>query len=197
MHRRRGLAQRTQPVGRRRIVDPGHISHAAFGRTGVGSLLPGAGGINRHVTDRAPAGIGAPVPPQGRAEQDTVREQFLDAPPRVFRGPLDRRFRQANAGHLRQDVGTALEALDAAGQAGQALDGRGELPGGDAGALIGGTQALTAAAAVVVRAPVAEDAEQADEVAGSVGMIGGGLVTVGAGYAGPFVAVFFCARCCW
>jgi hypothetical protein len=62
--------------------------------------------------------------------------------------------------------------------------------------LIEGTDALAAAAAVVVGPSVTEGSEEADQGAAGVFVIGCGVVAVRAGYAGPWVAVFFCVRYC-
>jgi hypothetical protein len=50
---------------------------------------------------------------------------------------------------------------------------------------------LAAAAAVVIGAAEVERAQDADDMAVAVAMVGGGAVAAGAGYARSFVAVFF------
>src|SRR6202007_2779483 len=98
---------------------------------------------------------------------------------------------QVDAAHLLEQIGAALEGVgDAAGQGGQPLDGGGEMAGGDARLLVEGGQALAAAAAVVVGAPILQRPEETDDEAVAVSVIAGGLLAVGAGYAGAFVAVF-------
>lgn len=118
-------------------------------------------------------------------------QKLGDAPPGVLGGAFDGRFGQADAGHPPQDVDAAVEALDAAGQGGEPLDGRGEVPGRDAGLKVEGASALAAAATVVVGPRTGNHAEEADEIARAVGVVGGGVVTARTGHAGPFVAVFF------
>jgi hypothetical protein len=77
------------------------------------------------------------------------------------------------------------------------LGGRGKAVAIDAGLLIEGTQAKAAASAIVVGTAAGNIAGQADEGTAAVAVIGGGVVAMGTGYAGPLVAVFFCSRCCW
>ena len=57
--------------------------------------------------------------------------------------------------------------------------------------LVEGAVTVTAVPAVIVGALVAEGAEEADEPLFAVVMKGSSVIAVGAGYAGPFVAVFF------
>jgi hypothetical protein len=71
------------------------------------------------------------------------------------------------------------------------LGGRAEAPGGDAGGLVEGEEALAAAAAVVVGAATADQAAQADQGVFALVVEGGGLVAGRAGYSGALVAVFF------
>jgi hypothetical protein len=61
----------------------------------------------------------------------------------------------------------------------------------DARLLVERTDTLTTAAAVIVGPSAADDAEEADQVAAAVGVVGSGAVTAGAGYTGPLVAIFF------
>ena len=63
--------------------------------------------------------------------------------------------------------------------------------GGDAGLVVEGAVPLAAAAAVVVGAAEVEGAEEADEGAVEVGVVGGSVVAVRARYARSGVAVFF------
>src|SRR5205807_7387963 len=112
----------------------------------------------------------------------------LDAAPDVFGGALDGGLRQAHPGRLFQQIGGLLEAVaDAAGQGGEALGGGGQCPLGDAGAVVEGGGAFAAAAAVIVGAGVADGPDDADDGALAVGVIGGGVVAVGAGHTGGFV----------
>ena len=62
---------------------------------------------------------------------------------------------------------------------------------GEAGLLVERGKALAATAAVVEGAAEVERTQNADDMAVAVAMVGSGAVAVGAGYAGPFVAVFF------
>src|SRR6185437_11144887 len=112
-------------------------------------------------------------------------------------GAFDGRFGQANAAHFFQQLASLLEAgADTAGEAGQSLHGGTKMMFVQARLLIEGTDTLAAAAAVVVGAAVTEGSKQADQGAACVVVIGCGVATVRAGYAGPLVAVFFCARYC-
>ena len=123
---------------------------------------------------------------------DWLIEQVGDPFPGVFGGAFNCRFGHAHAAHLLQQVGTALETIaDATGQTGELFDGRSEVARGDARVGIEGTAALATAAAVVVGSVEAKSAEEADQGAPPVLVVGGGLFALGAGHAGTFVAVFF------
>jgi hypothetical protein len=85
---------------------------------------------------------------------------------------------------------------DGTAQGRQSFDAGSELPRRDAGLDIKGCQAVAAVAAVVVSALIAEVADDRDDGAFAVGVVAGGVLTVNTGYAGAFVAVFFCASRC-
>ena len=61
----------------------------------------------------------------------------------------------------------------------------------NAGLLIEGGQSLAATAAIVVGTLVGEGADEADDRAGAIDVVAGGLLAVRTGHAGAFVAVFF------
>jgi hypothetical protein len=127
---------------------------------------------------------------QGQAEEEPLRQQRGDALPGVLRGPLDGRFGQVNAGELLQSVSGGLEAVDAAGAAGQLLDGWAEVARREARLLVERADAPAPAAAVIVGPSAADDAKEADQVAATLRVIGGSAVAAGAGHAGPLVAGF-------
>jgi len=75
-----------------------------------------------------------------------------------------------------------LEAVaDVAGQAGQLFGGGRQAAGADAGFLVEGEEALTAASAGIVGAGAGNLTCQADEAMAAVAVIRGGVLAVGAG----------------
>jgi hypothetical protein len=97
--------------------------------------------------------------------------------------------------HFFQQFASFLEAgADATRETGESLDGGAEMMFAQARLLIKGTDSLAAAAAVVVGTSVTERAEEADQGATGLFVVGCGIVAVGTGYTGSLVAVFFCAR---
>lgn len=187
--------QRSQVLTFERVVDGRHVGHAA-GRLGSALALLGCPrGVDADVGDRASPGVLVPVERLGRPEREALIEQSCDPPADFLGGPLDGRFTEPDVGHLLEQFGPLLETVaDGPRQGGQLLDSLAVSAFAQAGLLVEGNTAVSAMAAVVIGPPVFERAEEAQQSATSIGMVGSGVVAVWTGYRAALVADFFWAR---